>query len=193
MEHMLRLAVFAFTLASLSALAAGVVDAVPLVFWGSDTERTAIEHGRSVMVVGAGLTFVAAAALASLGERRYAALVAAVPLLPVGFAIAADGTALGLLVLGPAVAVGIWAAFMACVPAPERARRSPGIAFGLVVPPLVGAVTAGITAAVVMLVAYGLARAAGTAPGRAVMALGPAAGCALLTATAVFAGGTLVT
>jgi hypothetical protein len=44
-----------------------------------------------------------------------------------------------------------------------------------------------------MLVAYVLARAAGTAPGRAVMALGLAAGCALLTATAVFAGGTLVT
>jgi hypothetical protein len=193
MEHMLRLAVFAFTLASLSAFAAGVVDAVPLVFWGSNTERTAIEHGRSMMVVGAGFTCVAAAALASLGERRYAALVAAVPLLPVGLAIAADGTALGLLVLGPALAVGLWAAFMACVPAPERARRGPGIAFGLVAPPLVGALTAGITAAVVMLVAYVLARAAGTAPGRAVKALGLAAGSALLTATAVFAGGALVT
>ena len=35
MQHMLRLAVFAFAIASLTALAVGVVEAVPLVFWGT--------------------------------------------------------------------------------------------------------------------------------------------------------------
>jgi hypothetical protein len=196
MQQMLRLAVFAFTIASLTALAAGVLDAVPLVFWGSDSERAAVEQGRTVMLVGTGLTFVAAAALASLGERRFAAVVAAVPLLPVGLAIAADGTAFGLFALWPALSVGFYAAFMACVRAPERARRVPSMAFGLVLPPLVsavGAVSAGVVAAALMLVAYGLERAAGTTPARAVGALGRAVGYALVTAIAVFAGATLLT
>ena len=194
MQDMLRLAVFAFTIASLTASAAGVVDAVPLVFWGSDTERTLIDHGRTVMLAGTGATLVAAAALATLREPRAAALVASAPLLPVGLAVAAHDTAFGFFALWPALAVGFWGAFIGCVPAPERARRGPILALGLGMPLLVaaaGAVQAGIAAAAVMLVAYLLARGAGTAPRRAVAALLPAAGYALVTAAAVFAGGTL--
>jgi hypothetical protein len=191
-----RLAVFAFTIASLTTFAAGVVDAVPLVFWGSDVERAAVDHGRTVMLVGMGSTLAAAAAIASVGGRRFAALVAAVPLAPAGLVLAADGTALGLFALWPALCVGFWAAFMACVPAGARARLGPSIALGLFLPPLIaaaGAISAGIAATAVILFTYAVVRAGGSAPSRAVVAVAPAAGYALVTATAVFAGATLLT
>jgi hypothetical protein len=104
---MLRVAVFVLALVGLTVLAAGVIDAVPLVFWSTAEERASIEHGRTVMLIGAALTLVAAVAVAALGRRRAAALVAFAPLLPVGLALAADGTAFGLLALPIALGAGL--------------------------------------------------------------------------------------
>src|SRR5215217_1318434 len=102
-----RLAVSALALAGLLVLAAGVIDAVPLVFWGSTEEVARVDHGRVVMSVGAAITLAAAAAAAVVGRRFAAALLALAPVLPVGLALAADETAFGLLVLPVALGIGI--------------------------------------------------------------------------------------
>jgi hypothetical protein len=101
---MLRAAAIALALAGLTVLAAGVIDAVPLVNWGSREELASIEHGRTVMLIGAALVLVAAAAGRNL---RAGALLAAAALLPTTLAVAADGTAFGLLALPVALGIGI--------------------------------------------------------------------------------------
>jgi hypothetical protein len=78
--------------AALAVLVVGVVDAVPLVFWGTAEERAAVEHGRVVMVAGAALMLAAAAA------RRSAGLAVAA-LLPTALALAAPQTGFGLFAL----------------------------------------------------------------------------------------------
>jgi hypothetical protein len=104
---MLRAAVLVLALAGLTVLAAGVMDAVPLVYWGSREELASVEHGRTVMFAGAALTLVAAAAVAALRRPRAAALLAFAPVLPVGLAVAAEGTAFGLLALPVALGIGL--------------------------------------------------------------------------------------
>jgi hypothetical protein len=101
---MLRAAVLVLALAGLVVLAAGVIDAVPLVFWGTSEERASIEHGRVVMLVGAALTLIAAAAARNL---RATVLLAAAALLPTTLALTADGTAFGLFVLPVALGLGV--------------------------------------------------------------------------------------
>jgi hypothetical protein len=101
---MVRVAVAALALVGLIVLAAGVIDAVPVVFWGSTEEYARVAHGRRVMLIGAALTLVAAAAAPN---RRAGALLAFAPALPVGLALAADGTAFGVLVLPVAIGIGV--------------------------------------------------------------------------------------
>jgi hypothetical protein len=101
---MVRVAVAALALVGLIVLATGVIDAVPLVFWGSTEEYARVEHGRRVMLAGAALTLVAGAAAP---DRRARALLAFAPLLPVGLALGADDTAFGVLVLPVAIGVGV--------------------------------------------------------------------------------------
>jgi len=107
MPQMLRAAVFALALAGLIVLAAGVIDAVPLVFWGTREEYATVEHGRVVMLVGAALLLVAAAAAPN---RRAKVLLAAAALLPTVPALLARQTALGLLLLPVALGLGFAAA-----------------------------------------------------------------------------------
>jgi hypothetical protein len=90
----------ALATAGLVVLAIGVIDAVPLVFWGTTEEYASVEHGRIVMATGAALTIAAAAV-----GRRPALVVAA--LLPTTLALLADGTAFGLLALPISLGIGL--------------------------------------------------------------------------------------
>jgi hypothetical protein len=101
---MVRVAVAVLALVGLIVLAAGVVDAVPLVYWGTGEEFANVEHGRRVMLIGTALTLVAAAVAPN---RRAGALLACAPVLPVGLALAAGGTAFGVLVLPVAIGIGV--------------------------------------------------------------------------------------
>jgi hypothetical protein len=87
-------------LAGLAVLIVGVVDAVPLVFWGSAEEHAAVAHGRVVMLAGAALMLVAAAARRSPG-------LAVAALLPTTLALAAPQTAFGLFALVAAVPLAL--------------------------------------------------------------------------------------
>jgi hypothetical protein len=78
--------------AALAVLVLGVVDAVPLVFWGTASEHAAVAHGRVVMLAGAALMLVSAAALRSPG-------LAVAALLPTTLALVAPQTAFGLFAL----------------------------------------------------------------------------------------------
>jgi hypothetical protein len=101
---MVRVAVAALALVGLIVLAAGVIDAVPLVYWGSSEELARVEHGRTVMLIGTAITLIAAAVAPN---RRAGALLACAPVLPVGLALGADGTAFGVLVLPVAIGIGV--------------------------------------------------------------------------------------
>jgi hypothetical protein len=111
-----RTIVVLLALAGLAALVTGVVGALPLVFWGTSEERAAIEHGRTVMLIGAVLMLAAAA-----GARpaRVRIVLAAAALLPTALALAAPGTAFGLLALPVAIGacVGAIAQFARATPA----------------------------------------------------------------------------
>lgn len=183
----MRLAVYALALAGLTLLAAGVLDAAPLVFWGTRRELASIEHGRSVMLAGAALIFPAVAGLARLGRHRAAALLALAAALPTASVLAAPRTALGLLALVPAVGLGFGAALAGSGERPLvpsavlglvalGAAAANGLAWGVVV---AGTLTLG---------AYWHARAGGRGPRAAAERLLPGAGFAALTALAVFAG-----
>ena len=100
MPQMLRAAVFALALAGLIVLAAGVIDAVPLVFWGTTEEHASVDHGRTLMVIGAALTLIAAVIARS-------PWFAAAALLPTALVLAAPGTAFGLLALPVALGIGV--------------------------------------------------------------------------------------
>jgi hypothetical protein len=113
---MRRAAVVLLAAAGLIVLAAGVIDAVPLVFWGTREEYASVAHGRAVMLTGAALTLVAAAAAPN---RRAGALLAAAALLPAVPALLARQTALGLVLLPVALGLG-FAGAIAVV-----ARRAP--------------------------------------------------------------------
>jgi hypothetical protein len=113
---MRRAVVLVLALAGLVVLAAGVIEAVPLVFWGSTEEYASVAHGRKVMLIGAALTLVAAAGAA---DRRASVLLAVAALLPTTLALTADGTAFGLLVLPVALGLGIGGAIAVV------ARRAP--------------------------------------------------------------------
>jgi hypothetical protein len=89
MQHMLFRVL---ALAGLAVLVVGVVEAVPLVFWGTPEEHAAVDHGRVGMLAGAAVMLVAAAGLRSW-------LLAAAALLPVALVVAAPGTAFGLFAL----------------------------------------------------------------------------------------------
>jgi hypothetical protein len=97
---MVRVAAVALALAGLTVLAAGVIEAVPLVFWGTAEEHASADHGRTVMLIGAALTLVAAA-----GARSVLLAVAAV--LPTVLVLATPGTAFGLLALPVAIGIGV--------------------------------------------------------------------------------------
>jgi len=97
---MVRIVALVLALAGLSMLAAGVIDAVPLVFWGTTEEHASVDHGRTVMVIGAALTLIAAGI-----SRSW--LFAAAALLPTTLVLAAPGTAFGLLVLPVALGIGV--------------------------------------------------------------------------------------
>jgi len=103
---MLRAPVIVLALAGLVVLAAGVADAVPLVYWGSSEEVAAVAHGRATIRVAAALLLVAAAASAALGRRGAAALLVLALALPVAFVVLADQTAFGLFALVPGLAAG---------------------------------------------------------------------------------------
>lgn len=103
---MLRAAVITLALTGLVALAAGVVDAVPLVYWGSHEEVATVAHGRATIRVAAALILVAAAASAALGRRVAAALLVLALALPTAFVVLADKTAFGLFALVPGLAAG---------------------------------------------------------------------------------------
>jgi hypothetical protein len=191
---MVRAAVFAVTLAGLTLLAAGVLDASPLVFWSTTEEFDAVEHGRRAMLAGAGVTAAAAVALAALGERRAAALLAVAVGLPVGAVVAAGHSALGLLVLAPALAAGLAAAIRGCARPGDRGRLVPSAVLGIVA---LGAAAVGglawgaVVAAALTLGAYLHARARGAEPRAALASLAPGMGVAVLAASAVLAGGAL--
>jgi len=97
MQHMLFRAL---ALAGLAVLVVGVVEAVPLVFWGTAEEHAAVDHGRTVMLVGAALMLAAAAGLRSWP-------LAAAALLPVALVVATPGTAFGLFALVAAVPLAL--------------------------------------------------------------------------------------
>jgi hypothetical protein len=187
---MLRAAVFALALTGLTLLAAGVLDAAPLVNWGTREELAAIQHGRTVMLAGAAVILAAAVALAVLRERRAATLLAAAALLPAASLLAAPRSALALLVLVPALGAGIAGALVGS----DRLRIVPSAVLGLVALGAAaanGIVWGAVVAAGLTLAAYLHARAAGRDPRAAVASVLPGAGHALLAATAVFAGATL--
>ncbi len=191
---MLRLAVFAGSIAALTVVAAGIVDASPLVFWSTHRERAAIEHGRTVVLIGTALTLLAAAAIAGRGARRAALVVAVSPVVPAMLVVTASGTALGLLAELPALSVGMAAAFVGCTDVADRPRRAAGAAIGIGTLWMSGAGGtdwAMVLAAGLALAVYLHARAGGTAPQVAAVALVPVLGFAALTGIAVFAGGTL--
>ena len=188
---MLRAALFAIALAGLALLAGGVLDAAPLVFWGSREELAAVAHGRTAMLAGAGLMLVAAAAFAGLREVRAGALLAGAAALPVGLTLAAPHTALGLFAMVPALGAGFAGALVGGM---DRLRLASSVVLGLVMlaaaaanGPLWGVLVAGG----ITLGAYLHARAGGRDPRAAAASLLPGAGYAALTAIAVFAGGTL--
>jgi hypothetical protein len=187
---MLRAAVFALAVTGLTLLAAGVLDAAPLVNWGSREELATIAHGRSAVLAGAALTLAAAAAFAALRERRAAALLAVAALLPAASLLTAPHSALALLVLVPALGAGVAGALVGS----GRVGLAPSAVLGVVA--LVAAAASGIAwgvvvAAALTLGAYLHARAGGRDPRTAVASLLPGAGFAALAAIAVFAGGTL--
>jgi hypothetical protein len=97
---MVRAAALLLALAGMTILAAGVIDAVPLVFWGSAEEHARVDHGRTVMMIGAALTLIAAV----LGRSP---LFAAAALLPPALVLATPGTAFGLLALPVALGIGV--------------------------------------------------------------------------------------
>jgi hypothetical protein len=103
---MLRAPVIALALAGLTVLTLGVIDAVPLVYWGSHEEVAAVAHGRATIRAAAALILVAAAASAALGRRGAAALLVLALALPAAFVVLADGTAFGLFALLPGLAAG---------------------------------------------------------------------------------------
>jgi hypothetical protein len=184
---MLRPAVFAVALTGLAVLTLGVLDAVPLVFWGTGDEREAIEQGRTTMLIGAGLVLATAAALRS-------APLGLAGVLPTALALALPDTAHGLLALPVAVGAGAAGAAVGCLPAGDRGRLGASATLGVLV--VLVAVAAGASFAVVLasalvLVAYTHARAGGAQPRAAVASLAPGAGLALLAGSAVLAGGVL--
>ena len=194
MQHMLRLAVFAVAVAAVTALAAGVHEAAPVVFWGTSEEIATIAHGRTTMLVAAAVTLAAAAAIAALGARRPAALVATAALVPVALMLAAPETVFGLLALPPALAVGFYGALAGCTPRGEVARRGTSMLLGVLT---LVAVSAGgiawgiVSGAAFAFIAYGHARAARRPPGAAVASLVPSAAFAVLAALSVLTGGVL--
>jgi hypothetical protein len=99
---MVRVVVLVLAAAGLIALAAGVIDAVPLVFWGTPEEHASVDHGRTVMLIGAAVTLIAAAVGRSV-------LLAAAALLPTTLVLATPGTAFGLLALPVALGIGVGA------------------------------------------------------------------------------------
>jgi hypothetical protein len=191
---MLRLTVFAVAVAGLAAVAVGVADSSPVVFWGTDGEIAAVAHGRTAMLVAAGVTVAAAVAIAVLGERPAAALVAAGAALPAAVTFAAPGTALGLIALPPALAIGLFGALMGCSSRDQRPRQAHGMLLGLLTLAIAGAggLAWGLSAAAAFaLVAYGHARAGRRSPRVAAATLVPTASFALLATSAVLVGGTL--
>ena len=110
---MVRVAALVLALAGLIVLAAGVIDAVPLVFWGTTEEHASVDHGRTVMVIGATLTLIAAviarsplfaaAALlpTALGAGRAGHRVRPAAALPVALGIGVGGASRCLRVAPP--------------------------------------------------------------------------------------------
>lgn len=87
-------------LAGLVVLVVGVVEAVPLVFWGTSEEHAAVDHGRAVMLGGSAVMLAVAAALRSPG-------LAIAALLPTALVLAAPQTAFGLFALVAAVPLAL--------------------------------------------------------------------------------------
>jgi hypothetical protein len=186
-----RASVFAATLAGLTLLAAGVVEALPLVFFGTAVEHAAVDHGRVTMLAGAALVLAAAAAVR---QRRAAALLATAAVVPTALALTAPVAAFGLLALPFAIGAGVGAAVLGCLPETDRGRLGACAALGVVA---LGAAAAGglawgaVVAGALTLGAYLHARARGAAPRAALAGLAPGIGFALLAASAVLAGGAL--
>lgn len=103
----------ALALAGVALLLIGIVDGVPVVFWGTPDERAAAQEGRRLMVVATLVLLAAAALLAVLRRRIHAAVVAAAGLLPTSLAYAASGTAFAWLAFLPLAAAAIVAAALA--------------------------------------------------------------------------------
>jgi hypothetical protein len=85
--------------AGLAIIAFGVLDASPLVNFGTAEELESIRRGRDRAVDGAVIAGLAALALALVGETRWAALVAIAAAVPVALVLLAGDTALGLFSL----------------------------------------------------------------------------------------------
>jgi hypothetical protein len=188
---MLRAGLFALALAGLTLLAAGVVEAEPLVFFGTTVEHAAVEHGRTTMLAGAALVLVAAA---GVRQRRAAALLAAAAIVPTGLTLATPVAAFGLLALPLAVASGAAGAVLGCLRDADRDRLGASALLGVVA--LCAAAVSGlawgaVVAGALTLGAYLHARAGGAAPRAALTGLAPNLGFAVLAASAVLAGGAL--
>ena len=190
---MLRAAVFALALVGLTMLTAGVLDAAPVVFWGTHDELAAIDHGRRTMLAGAGLT-IAAASLAAALDRRAAALLAAAAVLPAVAVLAAPHTSLGLLVLVAAVPAGLGGAIVGGTRPHDAPRLAVSALLGIVT--VAAAAASGVAWGVVVatalaLVAYVHARARDAGPRAALTSLVPGTAFAALAGAAVWAGGSL--
>ena len=73
----LEIAAFVVALGGLAALARGVWDASPIVFWHTDAERETARQGREIMLEGTAILAVAALLLAIRGRPLRALAVAA--------------------------------------------------------------------------------------------------------------------
>ena len=93
--------------AGLVLIALGVLDASPLVNFGTAEEVESIRRGRDRAVDGAVIAGLAAAALALAGATRWAVLVAIAAAVPVALVLLAGDTAFGLfsLVLWPVLVI----------------------------------------------------------------------------------------
>jgi hypothetical protein len=184
---MLRSVAFAVALAGLTVILVGVLDADPIVFFSTASERAAIEHGRVVSLAGAALVLAAAVALRS-------PLLAFAALLPAALLVAVPGTGFALMALPVAIAAGIAGATLAALPGPDRGRLGSSAALGVlvvVVGAVAGAAFGGVAAGTIAVIAYGHARAAGLAPSPAVARVARNAGFAVVAGTAVLTGGAL--
>jgi hypothetical protein len=85
--------------AGLILIALGVLEASPLVFFGTEDERESIDKGRDMAVDGAVVVALACAALALVGAQLSALLVAIAAAVPVGLVLLWGDSAFGLLSL----------------------------------------------------------------------------------------------